>query len=198
MKKILVTQRFDYLKDRDEPRDAVDSRWAKLLWDLNFFPVMASNKITQHNRYFDEINPQGILITGGNDIGEAAERDALETAALEYAQQKNIPVFGVCRGLQIINHYQKGKLIEIKNHVAQKHIIRGSLFPGEVEVNSYHGYGITPEILGKDLIVEAQTDDGVIEAVRHEKLPWLAVMWHPERETPFKEFDLDLIKQHFT
>ena len=196
MKKILLTQRLDPVPGRDEKRDSVDFKWGALLWENGFIPIPACNGIKSVKEYLDAVDPQGILISGGNNIGEEPDRDRLELAALDYAEEHLIPVFGVCRGLQIINHRQGGTLVKIENHTAVRHPARGSLLKKEREVNSYHNYGITADTLGKDLTVMAETSDGSVEALKHSDLPWLAVMWHPERENPFDEDDLKIIKEH--
>jgi putative glutamine amidotransferase len=51
----------------------------------------------------------------------------------------------------------------------------------EVEVNSFHRWGVQPGDLGRGLQPLARAADGVIEALQHEQLPLLAVQWHPER-----------------
>ena len=44
----------------------------------------------------------------------------------------------------------------------------------------------------------AQTSDGVIEAIRHESLPIVGTMWHPEREADFVPRDVNRVKELFT
>ena len=64
-------------------------------------------------------------------------------------------------------------------------------------VNSFHNYGVTKKTLGNELIPLAMTEDGCIEAIKHTKYPWMAIMWHPERENIFNNEDLKIIKKHF-
>ena len=47
------------------------------------------------------------------------------------------------------------------------------------------------------LEVLATSEDGVIEAVRHKKALVMGIMWHPERNRPFEEHDVSLIKKLF-
>ena len=160
----------------------------------------------------------GLLLTGGGDI-DAAEfheenhpavhgvdtnRDKMELTLTRYALQKNIPVLGICRGLQVMNVALGGTLIQdIPDHlrtyvihddtpnsrqnlVHEVEIQQGTMLfrivgTNRIGVNSFHHQAIKD--LGKGLIKTAWADDGVIEAV---ELPpkdarfFLAVQWHPE------------------
>jgi putative glutamine amidotransferase len=42
--------------------------------------------------------------------------------------------------------------------------------------------------------VLAVSDDGVIESIRHKSLPIVGTMWHPERENPFRNFDIKMVR----
>ena len=63
-----------------------------------------------------------------------------------------------------------------------------------MEVNSFHN---ALEKEPSEFEVSARAEDGVIEAIRHKTLPWLGLMWHPEREKEFREEDLNTIKALF-
>ena len=54
----------------------------------------------------------GLLLTGGADIGDAPERDAFELAIAAAALEADVPVLGVCRGMQVMNVARGGTLIE--------------------------------------------------------------------------------------
>jgi putative glutamine amidotransferase len=117
-------------------------------------------------------------------------RDALERRLLEYAATRSRPAIGVCRGLQLINLHFGGSLhgqLPADAHVNRLHSVRleGMLAEAvgraEVEVNSFHRWGVQPGDLGRGLQPLARAADGVIEALQHEQLPLLAVQWHPER-----------------
>jgi len=90
----------------------------------------------------------------------------------------------------------------VDGHVASRHALAVSVdtVPGlddGMEVNSFHGWGVPEDGLGEALEVLARAPDGSIEALRHETLPWLGIMWHPEREHPFIDNDLRLIRTVF-
>ena len=147
----------------------------------------------------------GIVIPGGMDVDpyfynqdntdsttEPIEVDRLDLDAIEIAQMLNLPILGICRGLQIINVALGGSLIQnidhhslstdlnqLKGHkiLIEKGNILHELFGGETEVNSYHHQAI--DKLATTLNVIAQSEDDTIEAIEGKNI--LAVQWHPER-----------------
>lgn len=129
-------------------------------------------------------------------------RDRFELELLREFSAADKPVLGVCRGMQLINvafggtlhqdlreagatgsdHYVP-ELYDEHNH--EIGIEPGgwlsSLYAGigRGRVNSIHHQGVNR--LGRDLVVEARSPDGVIECVRHAKLRFVVgVQWHPE------------------
>lgn len=163
----------------------------------------------------------GLLLEGGSDLwpGSYGEtplqdkwsgdriRDDYEQALLKAFMVAGKPVFGVCRGLQLINVafggtlYQDiatqfpGELIHRNAltydrnfhpvHLApESHL--GRLFKGQTthKINSIHHQGIKD--LAPGLVAEAHCpDDGMIEAIRHTGRAWVAaVQWHPEFHRP--------------
>jgi putative glutamine amidotransferase len=159
----------------------------------------------------------GICIPGGHDVDPRyyhqandgsqpieAEIDQLDLDVIAIAQEKSIPILGICRGLQIINVALGGSLIQdlpkdiidhsfsaTSNQKNRGHDI--TIYPGNylydlfgdrVEVNTYHHQAI--DRLADGLTVCAISSDGVIEAVETENI--LAVQWHPERMVHMKIF----------
>jgi putative glutamine amidotransferase len=95
----------------------------------------------------------------------------------------------------MINHYQGGSLQAVSGHVGVRHIITGSLIGGEGrEVNSFHDQGIVSSSLGKGLEIVASSEDSIVEAISHQDLPWLGIMWHPEREERVAREDSSLFR----
>jgi putative glutamine amidotransferase len=156
---------------------------------------------------------QGILIPGGGDVDPSLyneeitlsdwidpEIDRLDSSLIEVALKHQLEIFGICRGLQIINVVLKGSLIQdipssiqtkidhsySEHHSAptQGHLIKvkagsrlSTLLPSEIIVNSYHHQAIKK--LAETCSVSALSEDGIIEAIEGPHL--LAVQWHPER-----------------
>jgi putative glutamine amidotransferase len=158
-----------------------------------------------------------LLLGGGGDIDPARygrvridngtvevdpERDALDFRLLEEARRAAVPVFGICRGLQVVNVAFGGTLIQDIPSERPSEVVhqrprdertrrdhpvtvgRGSILESFVEVaeasvNSRHHQAI--ETVARGLEVSAVAPDGLAEAVESRSESWLlAVQWHPE------------------
>lgn len=197
MKKILISQRVDLYPDRNEKRDALDQNLFKFLFQANLLPIALPNDLNIVKKYIDELNFDGILLTGGNDLvkygGNVPERDEVEYFLINYAIQHNKPLLGICRGMQIILDFFNIPLLNVKNHVKVFHNL--NINNQTIKVNSYHNYGIFE--ISEDFNVLAQTTDNVIEAIKHRKYPIYGIMWHPERDIPFNDFNIKFVRKIF-
>jgi N5-(cytidine 5'-diphosphoramidyl)-L-glutamine hydrolase len=193
-----ITQRLDAIQDRDEQRDGLDSNWAGILWNLGMVAIPLNNFNPEPIEYLESLGLDAYLLSGGNNVHDVPQRNILETAILETAAKKFLPVFGVCRGFQFINYYQGGSLVQVEGHVAIRHNITGALAGKRksLQVNSFHHWAVPTQTLGRDLTPLAFAPDGTVEAFKHDTLPWLAIMWHPEREYPVSKDDLELMQAH--
>lgn len=191
MKRILISQRRDPVPNRDEERDSMDVRIAKMVFDLGYLPIPLCSELFEAENYIEAFGADAVLLNSGNDIGEHPQRDQLEIRLLNYAKEQQLPVFAICRGTQMINHYCGGSLVPVTGHVATRHKLKGEWAKqqGYSDVNSYHDFAITKATLGANLEVLATTADGVIKAIKHKSYPWLGIMWHPEREPSMPEAD---------
>ncbi len=130
-------------------------------------------------------------------------RDEMELELLREFTEAEKPVLGICRGIQVINIFFGGDLIQdIPGHHQingkdRKHIIyhiAPEFLPGflsyvypdgysgaypELEVNSAHHQAAGK--LGAGLYAAQVAEDNIIEALAHEFLPVYGVQWHPER-----------------
>ena len=202
---VAVTQRIDKVKRRDEFRDAIDHRLIQWLVKAGFLPVAVPNSMILGKRHFEpmlqlwleNIQPTALILSGGNDIGEYPARDATERYLLNWAEKKQIPVLGICRGLQMMAVWTGVDLVKKQGHVGTRHQLvvtdQKSEWPGSV--NSYHNWALAycPDGFG----IAAQAEDGSIEAIKHITLPWEGWMWHPEREAPFSQQDTKRLKNLF-
>ena len=133
-----------------------------------------------------------------------AEKDETDLLVLEQADRRGLPVFAICFGLQVLNVFRKGSLIQdIRTQVpgAIKHqqglplerrshslsVVAGSLLENALgvgekttNVNSHHHQAIAK--LGNDLRVTATASDGTIEAVEDARPGrfTFGAQWHPE------------------
>lgn len=195
MKLVAITQRVGIEPNYAERRDMLDQRWARFLATCGFAILPLPNDPEIALDLVGEAAPVALVFSGGNDLvacgGDAPERDATESRLLDHAVQTGLPLLAICRGLQFLLHAFGSRLERIPGHVATRHVVSGDL--GRFETNSYHGWGTTT--VCAPLVVDARADDGTIEAVHHESARIRGVMWHPERETPFLDRDVRLIKE---
>ncbi len=149
----------------------------------------------------------GLLLSGGADIdparyGHASEtdlfppelqRDEAEFTLLDHAVERGLPVFGICRGIQLVNvhgggtlhqhvapHARYDKLPTFESHgvVFESASLLGDLYGASRSVNSLHHQ--TVDEVASDYRVTARADDGGVEGIEHRELPIVAVQWHPE------------------
>lgn len=196
-KKIIYTQRVAIVETYGERRDCTDQRVAKFLDRCGFLPIPIPNMVSIVEEFIETVEPDGIVLTGGNSLvrygGDAPERDAVDEALLAAAMPRQIPLYGICRGMQSILAFFSVPLCEVQGHVAVRHALRGRI--ARESVNSYHKQG-TSDVL-PPLLALSRSMDGVVESVLWEKGRVKGVMWHPEREEPFQEEDLEEFKNFF-
>lgn len=174
-----------------DDRDALSHDWSSLLEKIDTLPILIPNSLVNIEKFLDNMDLDGIILSGGDNIGEFPLRDKNEDRILEYAINKKIPIFGVCRGMQIINKFFEGSIIETKDkkHVGKTHkviIDKEKIFSflnkDKIVVNSFHNNIIIEKNLGKNLkVIAKDITDKSIEAFIHSDYPIIGTMWHPER-----------------
>ena len=199
---IAVTQRSVFLPDRGEYRDCLDRRMTLFLEACELTCIPMPTRVSNPLEWLRSAGVGGILLSGGNDLSAleesdiSPERDMLERALLEIAKEQGIPVFGICRGLQIMAHHCGARIVPVKGHAGQTHIVRGPLVQ-KAKVNSFHNYGVLSDNMPECLRILAQSEDGGVEALCVVDFAQVAVMWHPEREKEFAPADIALVKNFF-
>ncbi|MCM3695244.1 gamma-glutamyl-gamma-aminobutyrate hydrolase family protein [Microbacterium oleivorans] len=168
----------------------------------------------------------GLILTGGLDVQPElygaprhpltdparADRDEWELALLAGARERRMPVFGICRGLQLINvayggtlhqhlpealgteRYKIGGGVFAENtvEVDAETTLAGLVGAGPYTVHSYHHQGI--DRLGEGLVATARTDDGLVQAFEGPGGDYLvAVQWHPEENSADRRLFLGLV-----
>ena len=191
MKRILISQRVDVIDSYKERRDALDQRWAELLLKAGCIAIPVSNHGPALTELLKSMPIDGILLSGGNSPaaygGCAPERDNTDGLLISFAANNGKPLLGVCRGMQSIVLSFGGALRKVEGHTASRHDLDINR-----NVNSYHEYA--PDRMPDNFTVLSKAKDGEVEYIRHKKLPIAGIMWHPERETPFVQEDIELIR----
>ena len=193
MKLVAISQRVDQIADRDERRDALDQQLVAFLVAAGYLPVPLPNVLGDGaNEWLTAIQPKAIVLSGGNDVGLCPDRDATEREMLSYAKNQQLPVLGVCRGMQTMANWSGAELKSVQGHIKSRHRLSGEITG---EVNSYHAFSLASCPEGFEVL--ARSEDGEIEAIRHRSLLWEGWMWHPEREEDFAAHDLQRIRVVF-
>ncbi len=191
-------------------------------------------KLSYHLKNVEKINEvDGLILSGGGDVHpglygredqmdlveEVNEmRDSFEFEVIEQALERELPILGICRGMQIMNVFLGGTLIVdlpsdgYENHVEREtfdnrhdlEIVPNSLLGaiagnGGRKVNSIHHQAV--DRLGKGLMVSSKSNDGVIESLEwilKDRMPFLLlVQWHPERMEDFDNPYSGFIAEYF-
>lgn len=133
---------------------------------------------------FDRMNPDLVVLSPGP--GSPSDFDC--KATIKKARDRNLPIFGVCLGLQALAEAYGGQLrqLAVPMHGKPSRIRvleAGTVFAGlnkEVTVGRYHSIFADPATLNRDFIITAESEDGTIMGIEHTKEPVAAVQFHPE------------------
>jgi len=145
-----------------------------------------------------ERRPAGIVLSPGPGrpedagvclelLGRLGRRGGGGTAPPGRPDRPDLPVLGVCLGHQSMGaalgarivqapELMHGKTSKVRHD--SREIFEG--LPSPFEATRYHSLVIAPETLPAELEAMAWSDDGVLQAVRHRRLPWWGVQFHPE------------------
>ena len=184
-----------------EKRDSIARDWFRYMVEVmpNANWILLPNIGEEIIKYIDTWGINAFILSGGEDLGISDERDETESMIFKYSLKENLPVLGICRGCQLVYKLIGGS-IEKKNdefskfHTANYHeVIIGKKIK---KVNSYHSSALVENQKPKELEIIARCEnDNSIEAYKGYNL--LGLMWHPEREIEFNEWDAIKIKKLF-
>jgi putative glutamine amidotransferase len=157
----------------------------------------------------------GLILAGGSDIdpgsygaqphpetrGTRPERDRFEIALGTRALERDMPVLGICRGMQMLNVIQGGTLNQHVRDLVHNDLHRHTpgafsdhgvrLDPGSLaaavvgaertEVKSAHHQGV--DELGEGVVASGYSEDGLVEAIELPDRDFaVGVLWHPEED----------------
>ena len=197
-------------KKYNEQRDAISREWFSFIGEALPGAVVAPlpNNRAKSLELGKKLKMDMLILSGGNDIGSVPVRDETENLLISDCLKNDIPVLGICRGMQLLNLFFGGILnrdiykASNEKHVKRDHKIRlegitsePSSSKRDIKVNSFHNHGVMEDGISKELEVFARTDKGVVEGFNHKSKPVVGIQWHPERRNPSKDFDLMLIRK---
>ena len=206
--------------DLKEDHNSIEESYSKSVIKYGGLPILipTSNSKTHLDGIVNRID--GLLLPGSRDMDPkyyneqphpklkemSLERTETEFYVTEKAIEQNIPVFGICGGMQFLNVFFGGSLYQDiealienplnheKGAVHEVEINQGSslsknLNQKKFNVKSYHHQAVN--MLGENLKINAKSPDGIVEGIEHSDLPVLGIQWHPELE------ETELSKQIF-
>lgn len=232
MKKPIIGITLDLASDNDKYSYSW-APWYALRRDYSNMVVKAGGipVLLPYSSPFDDIvdTIDGLIITGGDEdinprfYGQKIISDKVRTNDIraefeikltKKAIERDMPIFGICNGLQVINVVMGGTLIQ---HIPDTHnsdinheqphpknapthsiiIEKNTLFDemsptGEIMVNTTHHQAI--DKMGDGLIVSAKAPDGIVEAIEGTRNRFvIGVQWHSEYEN--SKLDANLFRR---
>jgi len=197
----------------DQDWQLIAQDYLNAIWRAGAIPVLLPID-EDPNRALEMLEMvDGLLISGGNDVSPELygskenkcgvldhNRDVMEKCLLEKALEKDMPVLGICRGVQLMNAALGGTLHQdlpsegFPNHtivefdrnvvthtveVKESTLLAEILGSGELGVNSFHHQAV--DKLADGLEAAAVSKEGIVESVYMPGRKFvLAVQWHPE------------------
>lgn len=169
---------------------SVNSDYINMIEGSGGIPLIIPSTVSEKDILKIADNIDGLLLIGGEDVGEQlykktgskiSNRDKLEAVIYKYCKDKDIPILGICRGMQIINVLEGGTLTNIKEEKIRHFIeddgwinyhnivikdntkLEKIISKKEYVVSSVHHQKVNK--VGKDIIVNAISEDGIVEGI---------------------------------
>lgn len=211
-----------YEKNEENDRIFLNHDYLNAIRHFGGMPLVIPAEAEEAEQNYLLSQCDGLVLTGGDDIdptlfGEtilnetvvtAPVRDAGEPRLIRMAQELDLPILGICRGIQILNVYFGGSLYQdipaqldtAVRHSMEKPYIRTChdclVEPGTplaawtgrevIQVNSHHHQSV--KAVAPCLALMGACSDGVVEALYKPDAKFLcAVQWHPEKIWPIEE-----------
>lgn len=172
----------------------------------------------QHNGFSGRVLHPGesistpLLLCGGADIGVNQERDSQEIAWIQQALDAKQPIIGICRGMQLLNHFFGGRVESLDAMLTEEHQLddfskskshheMGSHFHPVIDsrgstmrVNSRH-HQYCSQLADNFVVTHTTVGAGeIVEGIRDKHLKIWAVQWHPERfESDDNRYPLNML-----
>lgn len=176
------------------------------------FLIPISHQITDVKQYVSMVDK--LVLTGGQNVNPvyyqekaifpdnlmSHKRDAFEFAIIKEALKQKKPIFGVCRGMQLLNVYFGGSLYQdlsqrspepvrhmqapisstIPTHLitTKEDSLLRKIYGKETKVNSFHFQAV--KRLAQGFEATAQSEDGIIEGIENQNKQIMGVQWHPD------------------
>lgn len=188
----------------DEPIDVYVAAYARAITEAGGLPVHLPAHVDPAE-YTEVVD--GVLLSGGTDLDPTRygavpdpnnyppepERDAFELGLVDAAVERDLPVLGICRGLQVLNVWGGGTLhqdlpdharYELHPEVALDEVVfepdsrLHELYGDRRGINSLHHQAVDRVAEGWQVV--GRSTDGTVEAMEWPDRDVIALQWHPE------------------
>lgn len=219
---LLVTQRHGRNAHGDWT-DSLENRYVRFLECFGAAVIAVPNDSDNFRKLLLNLKIDGIILSGGGDVdpslygglsGEncaiSKKRDETEAFLIAHAVAAGVPLLGMCRGMQFINVFFGGRLIQDIKKIDGLNVhptpcvhdvkiveprLRDILAAEVVSVNSYHNQGVAAGMLGDGLKAFAVNEKlNIVEGFYHAERKIAGIQWHPERNESIAEIDKILIE----
>lgn len=131
-----------------------------------------------------ELAPDAVLVSPGPGRPEDA---GVSNDAIRVFGEEGVPVLGVCLGHQCIGQLYGGDVVRapqvMHGKTSEIHHDDAGVFaglPDPITATRYHSLVVARDSVPAELVVSAETDDGLVMGLRHRELPVEGVQFHPE------------------
>lgn len=202
----LISMRSDYLSSRKERRDSIDEKIYRVVQDLGFTPLLIANNLIAVKNLINTIdicNIGLVVLSGGNDLTELEDnqnsweiRDEVEEILLNFCIKNELPILGICRGLQFIANKLGYKLVKVKGHINTIHKNKILKTGKYLDFNSFHSWGLkkTNNLKLINPIAICPIDETIEAFYTNINFSSICIMWHPERLNGQYKFSIELIR----
>lgn len=182
----------------NEQLDCMEHAWTWILESWGHLPVPIPGALLHPEDMLAAIRPDALILTGGpvvagapNGVATPPEQDDTERRLVKWCEARQVPVIGICQGMELLLSIHGGHHRDIAGHVAHRHLvsIRETPFTGGgglQEVNSFHRHAVESREVRRPLVPFAWDADGNVEgfyrATASGRLREVGIMWHPERD----------------
>lgn len=197
--------------DLKNKENSIESAYSLAIKHFGGIPFLIPTIESDPGNYYENVvnHIDGLLIPGSRDMDPKfykqvtsskinpmnIKRTNAEFELMEESLKRDLPILGICGGMQFINvfyggslhqdiseclpgagNHEKGVIHDIK--LVENTRLAELYGKDQIEVNSYHHQAIKD--VGKDLLVNAVASDGIIEGIENPADKVMAVQWHPE------------------